>query len=246
MLSRLEDSSTNQTFYNTLIEDGSDELLPVVFNPVVGATGVPRTVEISFLYYQKSIDEKVVQSMSVYLLDYDGLDRSGMKREDIPIEYTIKISYVPLSYFNLINNFQFSVPIYIVLFLMISMMVIMSITIFWLITLSFVRRNNPPALRFFSLARITFFQPSSGCILSVVPVFFACLLLKIYQSSTLFHSEPDNWLDQGTIITVKQIINAKRGRIGLAFCIFGLIFLHFGAKSIVFKPTEPEEREILN
>lgn len=28
--------------------------------------------------------------------------------------------------------------------------------------------------------------------------------------------------------------------------IFGLIFLHFGAKAIVHKPTEPEEREILN
>lgn len=46
-------------------------------------------------------------------------------------------------------------------------------------------------------------------------------------------------------MTVKQIVNAKRGRIGLGFMIFGLIFLHFGAKCIVWKPTEPEEREIL-
>lgn len=46
----------------------------------MGSTGVPRTIEISFLYYQKSIDEKVVQSMSVYMFDYDGLDRSGMER----------------------------------------------------------------------------------------------------------------------------------------------------------------------
>jgi hypothetical protein len=86
--------------------------------------------------------------MSVYLEDYDGLDREGMSREDIPVDYTIKINYVPLSYFNLINNFQFSVPIYIVLFMLISSVIILAIIIFWLITLSFVRRKDPPALRF--------------------------------------------------------------------------------------------------
>lgn len=43
--------------------------------------------------------------MAVYLKDYDGLDRKGMPRKEIPIEYTIKMAYVPLSYFNLINNF---------------------------------------------------------------------------------------------------------------------------------------------
>jgi hypothetical protein len=43
--------------------------------------------------------------MSVFLKDYDGINRQGMVREDIPVEYTIKMNYVPLSYFNLINNF---------------------------------------------------------------------------------------------------------------------------------------------
>jgi uncharacterized membrane protein YcjF (UPF0283 family) len=46
-------------------------------------------------------------------------------------------------------------------------------------------------------------------------------------------------------MTVKDVINARRGRIGLSFVIFGLIFMHFGAQSIVHKPTEPEEREVL-
>jgi hypothetical protein len=48
---KLEDSDTQQTFYNTLIEDGSDELLPVMFYPNMGAVGIPRLVEIDFLYY---------------------------------------------------------------------------------------------------------------------------------------------------------------------------------------------------
>jgi len=53
---KLEDSDTKQTFYNTLIEDGSDLLLPVYFYPEIGAEGVPRLVEIDFLYYQKTVD----------------------------------------------------------------------------------------------------------------------------------------------------------------------------------------------
>jgi hypothetical protein len=51
---RLENSDTRQTFYNTLIEDGSDELLPVMFYPEIETPGVPRLVEIDFLYYQKT------------------------------------------------------------------------------------------------------------------------------------------------------------------------------------------------
>jgi hypothetical protein len=40
-----------QTLYNTLIEDGSDELLPVTFFPIIGAVGIPRTVQMNILYY---------------------------------------------------------------------------------------------------------------------------------------------------------------------------------------------------
>ena len=38
------------SFFNTLIEDGSDDLIPVFFIPDA-MEGIPRTVEIDFLYY---------------------------------------------------------------------------------------------------------------------------------------------------------------------------------------------------
>ena len=76
-----------------------------MFYPEIEQLGVPRLVEIDFLYYQKTTQEKIVQSMSVYLREYDGVDRNGMTRDEIDINYTIRINYVPLSYFNLINNF---------------------------------------------------------------------------------------------------------------------------------------------
>lgn len=53
-------------------------------------------------------------------------------------------------------------------------------------------------------------------------------------------------MDVGNELSTKYIINARRGRIGLGFVIFGLIFMHFGSRSIIHRPTEPEEREILD
>ena len=47
---KLEDSDIEQTYYNSLIEDGSDELISVFFIPE-SMSGIPRTVEIDFLYY---------------------------------------------------------------------------------------------------------------------------------------------------------------------------------------------------
>lgn len=44
-----------------------------------------------------------MQSMTVYLKEYDGVDIETAK--DIDTKYTLKINYVALDYFNLINNF---------------------------------------------------------------------------------------------------------------------------------------------
>jgi hypothetical protein len=48
---KLEDSDTPQTYYNELIEDGSDELIPVSFWPEEDTTGIPRKVEIDIFYF---------------------------------------------------------------------------------------------------------------------------------------------------------------------------------------------------
>jgi hypothetical protein len=72
-----------------LIEDGSDLLLAVPFIPIPNQVGFPRTIVIDFSYYQKTADIKVVQSMTVHLKDYDGLDISGLTRDQIPTNYTL-------------------------------------------------------------------------------------------------------------------------------------------------------------
>ncbi len=55
-----------------MIEDGSDEIVFINFIPIdTSGERIPRLVEVDFLYYQKTIDVKVVQSVKVYLKEYD-------------------------------------------------------------------------------------------------------------------------------------------------------------------------------
>lgn len=87
--------------------------------------------------------------MNIYLLDYDGIEREGILRKDIPTAYTLKLNFLALDYFGLIDNFQFSVPIYILLFGITAFAVFVGVFIAWLITLTCVKSKNPPSLRFF-------------------------------------------------------------------------------------------------
>lgn len=82
---KLEDSEVVQTFFNSLIEDGSDDLISVFFIPE-SMTGIPRTVEIDFLYFQVDVDVKVVQSMTVYLKDYSE-DEFYPDSDELNVEY---------------------------------------------------------------------------------------------------------------------------------------------------------------
>jgi len=62
----------------------------------------------------------------------------------------------------------------------------------------------------------------------------------------LFANLPGNWSDVGSEISVTDAITIRRGRVGFGFVMFGFVFLHFGSMSIINKPTESEERDILD
>lgn len=64
--------------------------------------------------------------------------------------------------------------------MLIASISVLGIMIFWLITLSCVKSDNPPALRFFQLSKITFVSPSIGSLLGVVPMLGVVGVLKLF------------------------------------------------------------------
>jgi hypothetical protein len=140
-----------------LINDGSDEILTVTFYPDISAPGFPGVVELNINYYQESKDIKRIAEVNVYFRNYTEYDK-----EDITVvpRYELQLNYQALSYFDLINTFQFSIPIYIVLFILVSMIQILLIVIFWLFTFIFcpclIHFKRSPSLRFTHMARVLF------------------------------------------------------------------------------------------
>jgi len=127
-------------------------------------------------YYQQTTEIKLLATMSVFLSDY-----VEYSPDDDPIYY-LNINYEALSYFNLINNFQFSLPIYIVLFIVVAILNVMMIAIFWLFTFIFcpclLKYRRSPALRFTHMVRVLFKQPIVGTMMANIPVVVAGGLLK--------------------------------------------------------------------
>ena len=167
-------------------------------------SGIPRLVEIDFLYFQKDLDTKVVQSMSITMRNYTE-DEFGPDGKVDP-NYTLKINYKALDYFNLTNTFQFDIPIYILLFNLVSILMILSMLCVWLLQLICSRAKVPPKIRFKHLFNVTFQAPASGVLLSCIPALLVGVATVFYRESTLFETVAASWTDLGSELSNKVIV----------------------------------------
>lgn len=135
-------------------------------------------------------------------------------------------------------------PIYILLFTFVSIILMLLVVVFWLINLQFATYKRPPALRFQHLARVTFVPPTMGALLSSVPAVIVAGFLRFIQQAGLFADTQARWTDFGSEVTPSQDIEGRRGRLGLALVILGVIFLLHGAETIISQPSEEEEGAI--
>mgnify|MGYP006907027695 CR=1 FL=1 len=69
-------------------------------------------------------------------------------------------------------------------------------------------------------------------------------IFSVYQNSTLFSDIAANWMEVGGDPTAKQVIQERRGRIGLLLIIGGFVFLTYGSNAIIYTPTKSEAVEI--
>ena len=111
------------------------------------------------------------------------------------------MNYQALSYFDLINTFQFSIPIYIILFVLVAMIQILIIVIFWLFTFIFcpclIHYKRSPALRFMHMTRVLFKQPAVGTMMANIPAVCVALMLKYLQDNTWFDDLTNDWSNWG-------------------------------------------------
>lgn len=175
--------------------------------------------------------------IQIYMKDYKPLIPGAD-----PI-YKLRLTYQAMSYFALLNTFQFDWGVYMLLFTFVSVMMILGVIVFWIANLSFSVYKRPPNIRFKQIASVTFTQPSKGAMLASVPAILAAAVNVIIRYLQLFSDVSSDW-------TVEEVSDAEakiqaRGRQGLIMILMSVSFLQYGSEAITYKPTEEEQEAIL-
>jgi hypothetical protein len=159
--------------------------------------------------------------------------------------YNLRLKYRAMNFFELINNFQFSTFSYILLFTLVALILLLAIIIIWAFNVLIARVKKPQMLMFKHMARCTIAPPTIGSVLASIPVLCSAGILQVFQGLTLFDNIAPKWQDMGSELSSTEIIDSKRGRLGLQFVIIGFVCLFYGAAAMVPRPTQAQEHDIL-
>lgn len=104
------------------------------------------------MYLQKSQSEKNILRVEVSFVEYSSSIASNNTK------YELTIIYSPLSWIDLVNSFQLSQGLYLLLNLCISAALILGAALAWMANKFICRKYNkyPPSLKFGKTFRLTF------------------------------------------------------------------------------------------
>lgn len=90
--------------------------------------------------------------------------------------YTLEVRYFPLSYLDLLNDFEFSWDVYFALFLLIGIIVVVIGATVWGVNRLITRLRHPPKFRMLPLLKIIGPAPVYGVLLATIPAMIVCSL----------------------------------------------------------------------
>jgi len=262
--------------YETFVEDGADwgrgdflqsllgteKLIPVsVDTDGPGqAFAVPQKVNLEIVYFQRDQFRKSIVSARIWFEDLCTFTKNEkllnwfQYTSDPPVypcidgnfDYTLSIRWKPANWLDLMNFFEFGYDLYTAFFIGIGFLTVFIGMVWWVGARLTTRLKHPPSFKFLSFLRIVAPPPFYGVFLSLVPVFFAVILIYVWFI-TLKSSDPatpeiaakinfeqvkSDWQDT-LILDAERIETNRMGRIGIALVTVGLYFTLLGAKLFV-------------
>jgi len=131
------------TYFSSLIDGNTDDMVPVIFSSEnLNSNGYPSTVTLQLEYYQVTTTMKKLVKASVILSNFKNIDTS------LHPYYTLNVVFTAMGFLDLINAFQFGIPIYLLAFILFSIFTTIGIMIFWGFNKVISKRENPPILKF--------------------------------------------------------------------------------------------------
>jgi len=258
--------------------------LPVVVTVSSGALGqpmvIPRVVTLTIEYYQVTKGDKRLVKIAMNFNEQcstyttknkisDALEARGIFQcvKDInniieSARYELNINFEAMIWFDLMNNFQFTPPIYILFFFVGGMIIIGSGVIVYLINRLFTRLRHPPGLHGLDFLWVVANPAIFGNLLGGFPVFFADVLIYAWlqagiEGGSFCSIDPENAPSQMCFEDVAASwgnVNDqdldRAGRKGMAFFGVGLYTLMISAQILApnwteqqLKPDHFQERE---
>nr|CCA19102.1 conserved hypothetical protein [Albugo laibachii Nc14] len=272
-LTRWKDHSVNPHMESNLLDwgrssqisklIGSGDLIAVQVGKAAGLqSAIPQEVYLTMTYYQISPGRKRIVTAEINFGRLCTPTRSAKilsKMSAIGIaqcplnaatgslhsaEYVLQIIWKPLDWFELMNGFQFSAHVYLILFLFVGLLTAFMGFAVWIINRCLTKSQNPPRFRFQQLLWNIFASPSYGVILATIPILIVCGVVYAWWHGftsedsvtepikASFESIPGDYTYQKAL-TQEQITLYKRGRVGTCFFVTGIYILVLGASLLI-------------
>lgn len=143
------------TYFSSLIDGNTDEMVPVEFSSEnFKANSYPSKVKLKMEYYQISNTVKKLVKATVVLSDFLIVDLNNLHPY-----YSLIVDFKAMDFLDLINAFQFGIPIYLLAFIMVSVFTLVGIVVFWGFNKTISKRENPPILKFGQTVKIVIIPP---------------------------------------------------------------------------------------
>ena len=236
--------SKNKEFIDQ-IENMELSFIPVIIYPIEFKQDcAPINHYIKINYYQVDKEQKRLVSFEIELSNYTKCKSEATSRFENEIFYSVAVEYRGINYLELVNKFQFNLPIYVFVFSLISLLIIITILIIWFFIYLKSKLQKPPTfkLKFFI---INFIYPCikgftlAAIIASLIIVF--SFILKSYGFMQNINVTFDDLQDEAKEEDYPDINNK---RTGLSFLIFYFSLIYYSTNVLIQRPERHEDEEL--
>jgi len=225
---KADDSNEYETYYANKLANDLDSFIPVTIKGE-NSSGFPHLVTYSIAYKQENLTTKILVSLHIQLSNYTSDNTT----------YTLKISFSPMIYNQLLNNFQFSYWYYFILFIGIALTLVLLAFVTYLLNVFIIRKKYLP-IKLKQFFEATLEAPLLGAALGQLPA-VALIGFSYLMRYFPLKSNATQWNLLGISETADQQSINSQGRSGACFLIGSLILSSIGSKMMISKPKAKEQ-----
>jgi hypothetical protein len=206
----------------------TDALMGVGVNSLSPSGGVPQKITLQIGYYQWSKAAKRLISAEYVYGELTGTEAVIATNGS----YTFTIEYLPLQYFDLLNLFAFSIPLYLVVYVIVSFIAISAVVIFWMFHRIFTKLEQPPPLRFLANIKMLVLPPVLGTFFSLIPPYMLVFVVW-YALQTGFLDSMAGDYNAPQVLSEDEMLQFRAGRFGLLNVVIGSFILITGVQLFI-------------